>query len=145
MQNKATHEPTQSRVELYAFPKGMFMWPLVLMWPLLFLLSHLGASPEVLGWCHWTVMALVILTLTVNINLKKALVLLLILSLFIVLAILSQTKGYPVFAPLHRFFKIFQLRFDAGVVGLWSIFAGVICLIGYFVGCPKVASRVQFL
>src|SRR5438067_200653 len=100
MQNKETHEHPQSRVELYVFPKGIFVWPLIPMWPLLYLLAYLGVSQELLGWFHWVVMALVILCLTVDINLKKALLLGLIISLLIVSSILSQVKGLPIFPYL---------------------------------------------
>lgn len=131
MQNNDAPEHDQPRLELYAFQKGMFVWPLVPMWPILFLLSQLGVSQELLGWCHWILMALVILTLTVDISLKKALVLTLVVGLFIVLGILAQMKDFPIFAYLHSFFKSFHLRFDSGLVGLWSVFAGVICLIVY--------------
>jgi len=131
MQNHDAHEPDQPRLELYAFQKGMFVWPLVPMWPILFLLSQLGISQELLGWCHWIVMALVILTLTVDISLKKALVLVLVVGLCIVLGILAQMKDFPIFAYLYEFFESFHLQFDSGLVGLWSVFAGVICLIVY--------------
>src|SRR5262245_47784232 len=101
MQSHDTHEHDQPRLEqleIYAFQKGMFVWPLVLMWPILFLLAQLGVSESLLGWCHWIVMALVILTLTVDISLKKALVLVLVVVLLIVLGILAQMKDFPIFA-----------------------------------------------
>jgi len=131
MQNQEAPEHNQPRLELYAFQKGMFVWPLVPLWPVLFVLSQLGVSQELLGWCHWTVMALVMLTLTVDINLKKALVLALILVLLVVLGILAHMQDVPIFAYLYRLLAQFHLRFDAGLVGLWSVFAGVICLIVY--------------
>lgn len=131
MQNNDAHEHDQPRLEVYAFQKGMFVWPLVPMWPILFLLSQLGVSQELLGWCHWIVMALVILTLTVDISLKKALVLALVVGLFIVLGILARMQGFPIFTYLYSFFEGFHLNFDSGLVGLWSVFAGVICLIVY--------------
>lgn len=131
MQSNDAHEHDQPRLEIYAFQKGIFIWPLVPLWPILFLLFQLGVSQELLGWCHWIVMALVILTLTVDINLKKALVLLLVVVLCIVLGILAQMKDLPIFASLYGFFESFHLQFDSGLVGLWSVFAGVICLIVY--------------
>lgn len=131
MQSHDAPEHDQPRLEIYAFQKGMFVWPLVPMWPILFLLSQLGVSQELLGWCHWIVMALVILTLTVDISLKKALVLALVVGLCIVLGILAQMKDLPIFAYLYGFFESFHLKFDSGLVGLWSVFAGVICLIVY--------------
>ena len=131
MQSNDAHEHDQPRLEVYAFQKGIFVWPLVPMWPILFLLSQLGVSQELLGWCHWIVMALVILTLTVDISLKKALVLALVIGLFIVLGILAEMKTFPIFPSLYSFFAGFHLTFDSGLVGLWSFFAAVICLIVY--------------
>ena len=131
MQNNDAHEHNQPRLELYTFQKGMFVWPLIPMWPMLFLLSQLGVSQELLAWCHWILMALVILTLTVDINLKKALVLALVGVLCIVLGVLAQMKAWPILAYLYSFFESFHLQFDSGLVGLWSVFAGVICLIVY--------------
>lgn len=131
MQSNNAHEHDQPRLEIYAFQKGIFVWPLVPLWPILFLLFQFGVSQELLGWCHWIVMALVILTLTVDINLKKALVLALVVVLCIVLGILAQMKDFPILAYLYRFFESFHLQFDSGLVGLWSVFAGVICFIVY--------------
>jgi hypothetical protein len=106
-------------VTFVAYPKLLFVWPLILMGLVFWPIAHWGGNSDALlstlGWIYVLVTVFVVLTLGVDVDRNQAVFwVVLLLALWLLGLVLKDRAGITVFGNLYRFFQDLNVRYDKG-------------------------------
>jgi hypothetical protein len=104
------------QVTFTAFPKLLFIWPLILagfvFWPL----SDWGwVSNAWLGWLYLWILIIVVLTISVDVNRNYSVFWLVVVALFWITGRwLKDVKGITVFGNIYHWFELLKVEYSRG-------------------------------
>lgn len=101
-------------VVFIAYPKLLFIWPLILAGFLFWPLSHWGLDAGVLGWAYLFVLAFVLLTLGVDVDRNQAAFWVVLVAALWILGMWLQDRQWTLFGDIYRFFAAMNVRYDKG-------------------------------
>ena len=122
------HKPALNAVVFYAYPKLLFIWPLIVAGPLFWLAIWAGAdgpgSLEVFAWLYMFLMVIVILTIGVDIERNYAVLWFVIfLALFFAGKYMATFEGFKwVFGDIYGWFADMDVQYDRNLGLALSIF-----------------------
>lgn len=107
-------EPKQfHEVRFVAYPKLMFIWPLLLAGFVFYGLAGLGIDLEVLGWAYIWIAIIVLMTLGVDVDRNQAAFwTILIFGVWILGLWLRDVKSITVFGDIYRWFAGLDLQYN---------------------------------
>jgi hypothetical protein len=109
-----THGDQVHEVNFIAFPKLLFIWPIILMGYLFYPIGAF-ADPEVLAWIYLMMTMVVIITLGVDVNRNQAVFWLVLIGLVWILGLwLRDAKQFLLFNWIYRWFADLNIQYDRG-------------------------------
>lgn len=111
--------PEIHEVTFVAYPKLLFVWPLILMGLVFWPIAHWGGNSDTvlstLGWIYLLATIFVLLTLGVDVDRNQAVFwVVLLLALWLLGLVLKDRAGITVFGNIYRFFHSLNVRYDMG-------------------------------
>ncbi|MBI1369978.1 MAG: hypothetical protein GC162_15150 [Planctomycetes bacterium] len=118
-----THKPTPpapNAVVFYAYPKLLYIWPLIAIGPLFWLITLAAngdGALEVLAWLYMFAVWLVILTIGVDVERNHGVFWAVILLLFFFIGrALSERHGFKMFfGEIYNWFADMNIKYDRGM------------------------------
>lgn len=102
-------------VTFVAYPKMLFVWPVMLAGVLFWFLDHWGVPPEPLGWCYITIVGLTFLVLGIDLGRNVAVFWLAVILVFLFAGLwLQQYKHFTLFGDLFRLLANLDVKYDRG-------------------------------
>jgi hypothetical protein len=116
-------------VSFIAYPKLLFIWPIILAGLLFAMVPDSVISPPTLGWVYITISLIVILALGVDIDRNQAIFWFVLIGLFWFIGLwLKDAQNIPVLSWIVNWAKTLGVKYDRGLgLGL-----SVVLLIPYF-------------
>lgn len=109
-------EPQIHEVVFVAYPKMLFVWPVMLAGVVFWFLQSVGVPTEVLGWCYVTLLGLTFLTLGIDLGRNVAVFWLAVILVFLFAGLwLQQYKSFTLFGDLFRMLANLNVHYDRGL------------------------------
>ncbi len=120
------HKQEAHEVRFVAYPKLMFIWPLLLAGFLFWPLAGMGLDLETLGWAYIWIAVIVLMTLGVDVDRNQAAFwAILIFGVWILGLWLRDVKSVTVFGDIYRWFASLDLKYDRNLGLALSILLAV--------------------
>jgi hypothetical protein len=116
--DKPAHEKSRHhQVTFVAYPKLLYIWPLLLAGFLFWLLGQWGwVSDAWLGWIYIWIAVIVVLTIGVDVNRNQTAFWVILVALFWVAGLwLKDVKGITVFGDIYKWFQSLNVHYDRGL------------------------------
>lgn len=103
-------------VSFVAYPKLLFIWPLILVGFVFWFIPDPAGSSEALGWAYITVALIVVLTLGVDIDRNQAIFWFVLIGLFWFIGLwLRDAQNIPVLSWIVNAARSFGVKYDRGL------------------------------
>ncbi len=100
-------------VVFIAYPKLLFVWPLIAAGVLFWFIAGMGADHEVLGWLYLGILSVVTLTLGVDINRNQAVFWVFVVGAMFFLGLwLRDVQNFTLFGDIYKAFANLDVQYD---------------------------------
>lgn len=141
------HDKGNPKVYFTSFSTLIYLWPIMVMgWIGPLIVGHWVFTEEVVGWLWITVTLLVIICIGSDTDRNKTLALMAIIIILWLAGVLIEAKqGIPVLSRIKAYFESYDVRFDRGTAGVFSIATLIIMLfaivVAWFDGRYEITTR----
>lgn len=137
------------KVNFTSFSNLLYLWPIMIIgWigPWLCAGEHPWVSAGTMGWIWITVLLVVIICIGSDTDRNKtAAIAAIIIILWLIGMLVEAKKGIPVLSNVKAYFENFNVKFDPGTAGVFSlatlIILGFVVLAAWFDGRYEITSR----
>lgn len=137
------HEAGNPKVLFTSFSNLLYLWPIMILgWVLPFVMSWRPEWAGVLGWVWITAMLIVVICIGSDTDRNKtAAIAAVVIILWLSGLLLEAKRGIPVLSNVYDYFASFNVKFDPGTAGVFSI--AVLIILFFVVGAAWFDGRYE--
>lgn len=146
---RVSPDKTNPKVHFTSFSNLLYLWPIMIIgWvgPFLSRGDDPWISAGVMGWIWITVMLVVIICIGADTDRNKtAAIAAVVIILWLGGLLIEAKKGIPILSRIYEFFEKYEVKFDAGTAGVFSVAVLIILIFivisAWFDGRYEITTR----